>query len=36
MVLFPNIFYVLIGILSVFVTWCNPLRLCSRNKQSAR
>ena len=32
-VLFPNIFYFLIGILSVFVTWRRPLRLCSKAKQ---
>jgi len=29
MVLFPNIFYFLIGILLVFVTWRSPLRLRS-------
>ena len=32
MVLFPNIFYFLIGILSVFVTLRSALRLCSKNK----
>jgi len=36
MVLFPNIFYFLIGILSAFVTWRSPLCLCSKAKQSAR
>ena len=36
MVLFPNIFYFLIGILSGFVTWRSPLRLCSKAKQSTR
>jgi len=35
-VLFPNIFYFLISILSVFVTWRSPLRLCSKAKQSTR
>ncbi len=36
MVLFPNIFYFLIGILPVFVTWRSPLRLCYKAKQSTR
>ena len=36
MVLFPNIFYFLIGILFAFVTWRSPLRLCSKAKQSTR
>jgi len=36
MVLFPNIFYFLIGILSVFVTLHNPLRLHCSNRQYAR
>lgn len=35
-VLFPNIFYFLIGILFAFVTWRSPLRLCSKAKQSTR
>ena len=35
MVLFPNIFYFLIGILSVVVTWRNPLRLHRKDNQSA-
>jgi len=34
MVLFPNIFYFLIDILFVSVTWCSPLRLCSKNRLS--
>ena len=36
MVLFPNIFYFLIDILSVFVTGRSPLRLRFKAKQSAR
>jgi len=36
MVLFPNIFYFLIGILSVFVAWRSPLRLRPKYRQSAR
>jgi len=36
LVLFPNIFYFLIGILCVFVTWRSPLRLRSKAKQTAR
>ena len=35
-VLFPNIFYFLIGILSVFVTWRSPLCLYYKAKQSTR
>jgi len=34
--LFPNIFYFLIGILSVFVIWRSSLRLRYKVKQSAR
>jgi len=33
-VLFPNIFYFLIVILSVFVTWRSQIRLRYKNKQS--
>jgi len=36
MVLFPNIFYFLIGILCVFATWRSPLCLRYKAKQSAR
>ena len=35
-VLFPNIFYFLVGILPVFVTWRSPLRLRYKYSQSAR
>ena len=34
--LFPNIFYFLVGILPVFVTWRNPLRLRYKYSQSTR
>jgi len=36
MAFFPNIFYFIIGILSVFVPWRSPLRLRCKAKQSAR
>jgi len=35
-VLFPNIFYFLVGILPVFATWRSPLRLRYKDRQSAR
>ena len=34
-VLFPKIFYFLVGILSVFATWCSLLRLHYKYRQSA-
>jgi len=36
MVLYPNISYFLIGILSVFLTWRSLLRLRYKAKQFAR
>jgi len=35
MVLFSNIFYILIGILSVFVIWRSSLRLRCNDRQFA-
>ena len=35
-VLFPNIFYFLVGILKVFATLRSPLRLLYKDRQSAR
>ena len=33
--LFPSMFYFLVGILCVFATWCSPLRLRYKDWQDA-